>query len=86
MIVTRGAEGVIFTNDGGTSFVPARPTTAIDTTGAGDCFTGVLVAGLAAGRPLRSSIGRAVVAASIQIGRVGAAPAMPTAAEIDAAA
>lgn len=84
IIETRGAEAVVATDDDGTFSVPARPADAVDTTGAGDCFTGVLVAGVAEGRPLRSSIERAIVAASLQVGRLGAAPAMPDAAEIDA--
>lgn len=84
VIETHGAEAVVATDDEGTFAVPARLAIAVDTTGAGDCFTGVLVAGLAEGRPLRSSIDRAIVAASLQVRRVGAAPAMPDAAEIDA--
>lgn len=85
VIVTKGPDAVTVTDDEDTFSVPPRPTTAIDTTGAGDCFAGVLAAGLATGAALRPSVSRAVVAASLQVGRAGAAPAMPHAAEIDAA-
>ena len=56
---------------------------AVDTNGAGDAHTGVLCAGLAAGRPLLEAVRRANVAAGIAVTRRGPATS-PTAAEIDA--
>jgi ribokinase len=64
--------------------VPGREVTAIDTTGAGDCFVGALAARLANGAPLCEALGYANVAASICVQRMGAAPSMPTAAEVAA--
>jgi ribokinase len=55
-----------------------------DTTGAGDTFTGVLAAGLAAGEPVTAAARRAVIAAGISVERHGAVPSIPTRAEIDA--
>lgn len=85
VVVTRGSSGVDLIDDNGVTSFEARVADVADTTGAGDCFTGVLAAGLAAGRPMEGSVQRAVVAASLQVERMGAAPAMPTSAEIDAA-
>lgn len=51
----------------------------VDTTGAGDCFAGNLVAALANGTAPREAMRWAQAAASIQITRAGAAPAMPSA-------
>ena len=85
MVVTRGAEGAFWHEPGQTPFhVPAFPATPVDTTGAGDCFTGTLAAALDRGLPPVQAMRRAAAAAAIQITRPGAAPAMPTAAETEA--
>ncbi len=55
-----------------------------DTTGAGDTFTGVLAASLAAGHDLADSVRRAVAASALAVTADGARAGMPTAAEIDA--
>ena len=56
-----------------------------DTTGAGDTFTGVLAASLAAGGTLSASVRRAVAASALAVTADGARTGMPTAAAIDAA-
>ena len=56
----------------------------VDTTGAGDTFTGALAAGLAAGADLDAACDRAVVAGALAVERAGAVPSIPTAAEVDA--
>jgi ribokinase len=55
---------------------------AVDTTGAGDCFVGALAAQLANGKAIRDALEYANAAASICVQRMGAAPSMPTAAEV----
>jgi ribokinase len=79
--VTLGKRGVLALAHGEPAMVPGRDVTAIDTTGAGDC---ALAARLANGAPLRDALGYANVAASICVQRMGAAPSMPTAAEVAA--
>ncbi len=64
--------------------VPAYDVIALDSNGAGDTHTGVLVAALARGATLRSATARANVAAAITVTRPGPATS-PTTAEIDAA-
>ena len=85
VVITRGAAGVAWFDGAGELTIGARPANAIDTTGAGDCFTGVLAASIAQGLAIPVALRRAVVAASLQVENVGAAPAMPTAAEIETA-
>lgn len=85
LIVTLGARGALVVGED-MVHVPGRPARAIDTTGAGDCFCGVLCAALADGAEIPAAALRANVAASLQVERHGAAGAMPTHAEIDAAA
>jgi ribokinase len=70
--------------DGKPLAIPGRSVKAVDTTGAGDCFVGAMAALLAEGRPIQSALEYANVAASISVQRIGAAPSMPTMAEISA--
>lgn len=86
VIVTRGAEGCLIARGGEiVAEVAARRARAVDTTGAGDTFVGVLVAWLAAGAEVRAAVDAATIAAAISVTRPGAAASMPTRAEIDAA-
>jgi 5-dehydro-2-deoxygluconokinase len=59
-------------------------TKALKPTGAGDSFMGGFLAALAAARPLREAVLRGSAAAAMVVARVGCAPAMPTASELDA--
>ena len=82
--VTRGEAGAEAATAAGTARAPAFPVAAVDTTGAGDCWCGVLAAALDAGAPLERAMLRAAAAAAIACTRPGAAAAMPDAAETDA--
>jgi ribokinase len=82
--VTLGKRGVLALVHGEPVTMPGRDVTAIDTTGAGDCFVGALAAQLANGASFRDALGYANVAASICVQRMGAAPSMPTAVEVAA--
>ncbi|WP_454630492.1 ribokinase [Bradyrhizobium cenepequi] len=80
--VTLGKRGALALVGGEPLMVPGREVKAIDTTGAGDCFVGALASRLARGSSLRDALGYANAAASICVQRLGAAPSMPTAAEV----
>jgi ribokinase len=82
--VTLGKRGVVALADGKPLLVEGRAVKAVDTTGAGDCFVGAVAAQLAAGQSLRDVLDYANRAASICVQRMGAAPSMPTAAEVKA--
>jgi len=82
--VTLGRRGLLAMIDGQPSVIPGRTVKAVDTTGAGDCLVGALAAQLAGGKPIRDALAYANVAASICVQRMGAAPSMPTAAEVAA--
>jgi ribokinase len=81
--VTLGKRGVLALVDGKASMIAGRAVKAVDTTGAGDCFVGALAAQLADGMAIRDALNYANAAASICVQRMGAAPSMPTAAEVD---
>jgi ribokinase len=82
--VTLGKRGVLALVNGEPSLIAGRAVKAVDTTGAGDCFVGALAAQLAGGKPIRDALEYANAAASICVQRMGAAPSMPTAAEVTA--
>lgn len=82
--VTRGEAGAEAVTAEGTLAAPAFPVTPVDTTGAGDCWCGVLCAGLDRGLDLASAMRRAAAAAAIACTRPGAAASMPRAAETEA--
>jgi ribokinase len=85
IVVTLGAAGALIVSAEAVLHVPARPAQVVDTVGAGDCFCGVLAAGLDEGLSLQAAVLRGNTAAALAVARPGAANAMPTRAEIDAA-
>ena len=85
VVMTRGARGVLVARDGViVADVAARTVEAVDTTGAGDTFAGVLVARLADGDDLDAALAAATAAASISVTRPGASTSMPTWVEVEA--
>ena len=84
LVVTLGAAGARITDAAGTREVPGIPAKVVDTTGAGDAFTGYLAAGLAAGLALDAAVARAVVAGALAVETAGAVPSIPDAAAVDA--
>ena len=87
LVVTRGAAGsTVFLRDGGQLDIPALTIEAVDTTGAGDTFCGVLAAALDQGYSLNMALRRASSAGGLACRARGAQTAMPDAAAIDVAA
>lgn len=85
-VVTLGARGVVMIEADALLHVPGRRVAVVDTTGAGDCFCGVLASGIAEGLLMARALLLANLAASLCVGRIGAGPAMPTRAEVEALA
>lgn len=77
IIVTLGARGCRWLSGQGAQDFDAEKVVPVDTTGAGDTFTGYLVAGLDRGMPMAQSIQQATRAAALMVTRVGAADAIP---------
>ncbi|WP_203073789.1 ribokinase [Falsiroseomonas ponticola] len=82
--LTMGGSGVTAATSAGLFRYPAFPVKPVDTTGAGDCWCGVLASALDRGLPLDAAMRRASAAAAIACTRPGAASSMPTGAETDA--
>ena len=86
VVVTLGAQGCIAQQQGrqqGQHLVQASfSIEAVDSTGAGDTFCGVLAAALSQGRTLEQAMRQASAAAALACTRLGAQSSAPTAAEV----
>lgn len=84
VVLTLGGQGAICAVPGEAPIhQPIFPVSPIDTTAAGDTFTGYFLAGYAAGLPLAQCLRRAAAAAAISVSRMGASVSIPTAAQVD---
>ncbi|MGD9881271.1 MAG: ribokinase [Reyranella sp.] len=81
-IVTSGGEGCTLMEGGRRQSFPAEPVTAVDTTGCGDAFCGVVAALLARGLAIADAIPPAQKAAAVTATRRGAYSALPSRDEI----
>jgi ribokinase len=72
VVITLGAAGVLIVNHAGVERLDGLKVEVVDTTGAGDCFVGVLAAALAEGLPLRTAAGLGNQAAALSVQSLGA--------------
>jgi ribokinase len=85
VVVTLGAQGAMIADESGPRHAPGISVNVVDTTGAGDAFSGALAVALAEGADLDAAVQFANVAAALQVARMGTAPAMPYRAEVEEA-
>ena len=79
VIVTLGTAGALLVEKGKEPvLVPSRKVNAVDSTAAGDCFSGGLAVALAEGKPLQAAAEFAAAAAALSVTRLGAQPSLPT--------
>ena len=84
VVLTDGAAGVWYgERDGDPVHVPAPVVDTVDTTAAGDAFTGALAVAWGEGRELVDAVRWASAAGAAAARRLGASTAMPNRAEID---
>jgi ribokinase len=91
-LLERGARTVLVKLGGGGCALVSRhkclamrptPRAAVDTTGAGDAFTGALAVGLIEARPVESAVKMAVAASAFSVTRFGAQPSYPSRQDLD---
>jgi ribokinase len=84
VIVTLGKEGALVVNSKETTHVPTfEEVKIVDTTGAGDSFNGGLAIALSEGKNLVEATYFANAAASLNVTKIGTAPAMPYREEVE---
>ena len=82
VIVTLGGDGADWYGAGGKQHFDALPVTPIDTTGAGDTFTGYVLGGLDQGMPMAQAIALATKAGALMVTRQGTADVIPDLSEV----
>lgn len=76
-LLTLGVKGAVYADRNQEICQPAFPAKAVDTTAAGDTFTGYFLAGVAEGVPMKEVLRRCAMASSIAVSRKGAVPSIP---------
>ena len=84
VVLTLGEKGAWYADREKRYFCPAQRVQAVDTTAAGDTFTGYFVAGLLEGKSIPDTLLRCAKASAIAVSRKGAAPSIPYKEEVEA--
>jgi len=85
VVITLGRRGAFAKNAEGAGHVPAfHAGPAVETTGAGDAFTGALAVALAEGRDLVAATRFACAAGAVSVTRHGTSRSMPVRSEVEA--
>lgn len=82
VLLSLGAEGLVWADADGLRRRPARVVQAVDTVGAGDTLVGALVTALAEGQSIDEALAFAQAAAAIAVSRAGVQDAMPNRVEV----
>lgn len=85
VVLTLGGKGSVYADDSRELYQSAFAVEVVDTTAAGDTFTGYFAAGLAEGTDVPAILRLASAAAAITVSRMGAAPSIPRREEVLAA-
>lgn len=83
VILTLGETGALVYSHDIITLVPAVKVETVDTTGAGDAFSGGLATAIAEGKDVLEAVKFATCTAALAVTKVGTAPAMPYRAEIE---
>lgn len=83
IVLTLGQEGSVYMDKEQTVRQGIYKVKAVDTTAAGDTFTGYFIAGVIAGEPIPQVLSRAAKASAIAVSRKGAAPSIPFRKEVE---
>lgn len=82
IVLTLGEKGSVYVDKTQKIRQEIYKTDVVDTTAAGDTFTGYFIAGIVAGIDVAASLKQAARAASITVSRKGASPSIPFAKEV----
>ena len=77
IVLTLGKDGAVYADAEQKHFQPIFKVQAVDTTAAGDTFTGYFLAGLLSGLPVPEILKMSAKASSIAVTRAGAVPSIP---------
>lgn len=78
LILTLGKNGCLFKNKDFSFYQPIVPADVVDTTAAGDTFTGFFMSSVANGKSIKEALEIATIASSITVSKKGASSSIPT--------
>lgn len=82
IVLTLGERGVLYCDARGNLSEEAKLVTAVDTTGAGDTFTGYFLAEMALDGDAAKALKKATTASAIAVSRMGAAKSVPSISDV----
>jgi len=82
VVITLGAKGAFWSAGNRSGFAAAPRVEALDSTAAGDAFTGALACALAKGADLPAAVQYANLVGALSVTRLGAQPSLPTEDEV----
>lgn len=83
IVLTLGGDGAMYADVSGARFrQPIFPVKAVDTTAAGDTFTGYFISGILENKPIPEILKMSAKASSITVSRMGASPSIPSKEEV----
>ena len=85
VVLTLGKAGAIYFDANETAAHPAFCVSAVDTTAAGDTFTGYFLSAISSGLSPSDALARASAASALAVSKKGAAPSIPSSQEVIAA-
>lgn len=83
VVITLGSKGVYACTKEAEKFIPSIPVKAVDTTGAGDAFSGGFVTAIAEGKDFFEAVEFGNAVGALSVTKLGTAPSMPYRFEID---
>ena len=83
VIVTLGDKGYLLADSEESSYISGRKVDAVDSTAAGDAFTGSLAVGIAQNKAISDAASLAKYVAALSVTKMGAQSSMPTLSEVE---
>lgn len=83
VIITLGEKGLLLATKDGAKFIEAIAVQAVDSTAAGDAFTGALATAIAQGKTITDAVELAKAVAAFSVTKTGAQTSMPTLKELN---
>lgn len=83
VVLTLGGDGAVYADKNEYTFVPAFKVNAVDTTGAGDTFTGYFLNAILNGMKAENALRTASAASAIVVGKSGAAETIPSKEDVE---
>ena len=84
IVLTLGADGLVYSRAGELATLPAYEVDAVDETAAGDAFIGFLMASLIQGAPMERALRMGAAAGALAVTEAGAASSLPRLPEVQA--